>query len=348
MHTNYYRAADGLLHERFGLQAEQLQVGMRFVHRPGITITQQENIDEALDSINAAMVHYDEAYAVQTSWRRPLVVSTITVQRLIGMTAKTLGRRRRIRRIDSIAMTAPVFGGDTLYAETEVIEVLAEERGVRPVQLRTRGLKADGTLVAELVYVSEIWMAAADPLAPPAGAFAAHDDRFASHRQRTDGAWVEQTGLYFEDLREHETVAHWPRRSLFAEEAVRHAWRAFEIQPEMHDLAEASRAGQMHPQVPQTWCLCVVAAATTRTFGRVSANLGWTNIEFGAEASVGDTLQVRSTVLGLRESRSRADEGIVTVSTDATNQRGELVLSFQRSLLVYRRSRAGHYAAAAY
>lgn len=348
MHTHYYRAPDGVLHERFGLQAEHLAPGQHFVHRPGITIGQQENVDEALDSVNAAMVHYDEAYASNTSWKRPLVVSTLTVQRLIGMTAKTLGRRRRIRRIDSIAMTAPLFGGDTLYAETEVIELLPAQQGVCPVRLRTRGLDQTGKVVAELVYVIEVWAGPADPMAPPAGSRPEQEERFASHRQRCDGAWVEQTGLFFEDLREGEEIVHWPRRSVFAEEAVRHALRAFEIQPEMHDLQEAMQRGHSHPQVPQTWSLCIVAAATTRTFGRVSANLGWTDIEFGPDICVGDTLQVRSTVLGLRESRSRADEGIVTVGTAASNQSGEPVLSFRRTLLVYRRSRAEHYAASSY
>lgn len=348
MHTHYYRALDQVLHERFGLQAEHLRPGQRFVHRPGITISQQENVDEALDSINAAMVHYDEAYAAHTSWQRPLVVSTITVQRLIGMTAKTLGRRRRIRRFDSIAMTAPVFGGDTIYAETEVLECLPAQDAVLPVRLRTRGINGAGAQVAELIYVAEIWFQASDPMPPPTGCTPALDDRFASHRQRTDGAWIEQTGLFFEELAEGDVIVHWPRRSVFAEEAVRHAWRAFEIQPEMHDLQAALQGGAAHPQVPQTWGLCLVAAATTRTFGRVSANLGWTDIDFAADVHVGDTLQVRSTVLSLRESRSRTDEGIVGVATTASNQSGELVLGFKRTLLVYRKSRATHYEASGY
>lgn len=348
MYTHYHRTADGTLHERFGLPDALLAPGQRFVHRPGITIGQQENVDEALDSINGAMVHYDEAYAAQTSWQRPLVVSTMTVQRLVGMTSKTLGRRRRIRRFDAISMTAPVFGGDTLYAETEVLEVLPREGDVRPVRLRARGLNARGTVVAELVYTSEMWVAEADPWAPPTGSTPVMESRYASHRQRPDGAWVEQTGLFFEDLVSGEHYVHWPRRSVYAEEAVRHALRAFEIQPEMHDLADAQRRGDSYAQVPQTWALCLVAAATTRTFGRVSANLGWTDIVFGADVGVGDTLQVSSHILELRQSRSRADEGIVTVSTTASNQHGEGVLAFRRTLLVYRRSRAGHYAAASY
>lgn len=89
MHTAYYHLGDGLYAERFGLGFEHLSAGQRFVHRPGITFSQQDNVSEALDSINSAMVHYDDCYAGLTDWKRPLMVSTLTLQRLIGMTSKT-------------------------------------------------------------------------------------------------------------------------------------------------------------------------------------------------------------------------------------------------------------------
>ena len=55
-----------------------------------------------------------------------LMVSTVTLQRLIGMSSKTFANRKCIRRFDEIAMTAPVFGGDTLYADSEIIDVDAD------------------------------------------------------------------------------------------------------------------------------------------------------------------------------------------------------------------------------
>ncbi|HET9044956.1 MAG TPA: MaoC family dehydratase, partial [Burkholderiales bacterium] len=59
----YLRAGDARYQERFGLDFEEFAVGQRFRHRPGVTLSQQDNADEALDTLNAAMLHYDAHYA---------------------------------------------------------------------------------------------------------------------------------------------------------------------------------------------------------------------------------------------------------------------------------------------
>jgi itaconyl-CoA hydratase len=133
-----------------------------------------------------------------------------------------------------------------------------------------------------------------------------------------------------------------------AEEAISHALRSFEWTGSHHDLESARPEGRSTPAVLQTWVLAIVAALTTRTFGRVSANLGWTDVVFGDEVHVGDTITARSTVLETRLSASRPDEGIATVRTEARNQVHATVLSYQRSLLVYRRSGNAPYSAANY
>lgn len=348
MYTSYFRCSKGLLHERFGLVPQVLQTGLRIRHRPGITMSQQENVDEALDSINSAMIHYDEAYAERTDWKRPLVVSTLTIQRLIGMTCKSFGRRRRITRMDSVAMKQPLFGGDTLYAETEVLAVGPAQSEVTPVQLLTRGLRADGLVVAELKYDIELWNSGAGPDLLPVDCEPVLEPRFATHLRQDDGALVEQVGLFFEDLQLGETFVHWPRRSIYAEETARRAWRSLEMQPVWHDLALQDHRSDQRLPVPETWVLTLAAAASTRTLGRVTANLGWTDIVFGAPVQVGDTLQSRSTIMEVRPSKSRPAEGIATVRTEATNQHGDTVVSYLRSLLVYRRAAPNPYAEAGY
>lgn len=57
----------------------------------------------------------------------------------------------------------------------------------------------------------------------------------------------------------------------------------------------------------------------------------------------GDTLYATTRVLAKRESRSRPDQGIVTVLTEGLNQKGETVMSFKRTVLVYRRGRGPAY-----
>ena len=117
------RIGENRYRQRIGLDLEDFAPGQRFRHRPGVTLSQQDNADEALDTLNGAMLHFDAHYAAATAWQRPLMVSTLTLQRLIGMTCKTYGRRRAILGFDDIAMNGPLFGGDTLYAGSEVLDV---------------------------------------------------------------------------------------------------------------------------------------------------------------------------------------------------------------------------------
>ena len=125
----YVHAGRNRYRECFGLSFEDLHEGMRIRHRPGIDVSQQDNRDDAVDLVNNAQLHFDSHYAAQTEWKKPLGVSTMTVQRLLGMISRSWYRRRAILGIDSIAMTHPVFGGDTLYAESTVT---ALEAGADP------------------------------------------------------------------------------------------------------------------------------------------------------------------------------------------------------------------------
>jgi len=79
-----------------GFYFEHFEVGQVFHHRPGMTISQQDNVEETLDTLNQAMLHFDAHYASQTEWKKPLGVSTLTLQRLMGMTWKTFNKKMRI------------------------------------------------------------------------------------------------------------------------------------------------------------------------------------------------------------------------------------------------------------
>lgn len=345
----YSRIAENRYRERFGLDFEDFAVGQRFMHRPGVTLTQQDNLDEALDTLNAAMLHYDANYAARTTWKKPLMVSTITLQRLIGMSSKTFGRKREIPGFKEIAMTAPVFGGDTLYAESEILAVgEGATADAGEVLVLCRGINQEGREVARVTYRVAVWKRGQHPedRATPRERLA--EPRFASHRQTEDGAWMETVGLFFEDCRADETFVHWPRRTLLRDEGMEHAWRSLDLAPQYHDLDWISRHGEGRFRFSETWIITVATAMTTRTFGRVVANLGWTDIEFHGKVAPGDTMESESTILDKRESKSRPNEGILSVETRTTNQRGEAVLSYRRNLLVYKRASETPYAAAGY
>jgi itaconyl-CoA hydratase len=324
MFTAYHRIGANRYQERYGLDFEDFAVGQRFRHRPGLTLSQQDNADEALDTLNGAMLHYDAHYAAATTWQRPLMVSTLTLQRLVGMASKTYGRRRAILGFDDITMNGPLFGGDTLYAESEIADVDAASATIRAL---IRGRKADGTEVARITcrMAMEQRAAGGDP---------AREDRFAAYHAGDDGALVEQVGLWFEDCVAGESFVHTPRRRFFQEEVAAHAWRSVDLVPQ--------------ESVPETFVVAAVTALTTRTFGRVVANLGWTDVQLPARVSVGDTIEAESTILDSRDSRSRPGEGIISVATRARNLHGVEVLSYRRTLLVYRRGATAPYAAAGY
>ena len=100
--------------------------------------------------------------------------------------------------------------------------------------------------------------------------------------------------------------------------------------------------------MPETLVVAVTTALTTRTFGRVVANLGWHDVQLPTPVSFGDTIEAESTILEARESRSRPGEGIISVATRARNQHGVEVVSYRRTLLVYRRGATAPYAQAGY
>jgi itaconyl-CoA hydratase len=345
--TAYFRTADGKYRERFGLDFEDFVVGQKFRHRPGVTLSQQDNTDEALDMMNAAMMHYDAHYAARTTWKLPLMVSTITLQRAIGMGTKTFGRRRSILGFDEIALTQPVFGGDTLYAESEILGCAAgrdDDTGI--VHILSRARKADGTEVARFTFRAEIYRRARGPdgeIGTPMT-----EPRFFAWREEPEGWLVEQVGLFFEDFRPDETFIHYPRRSFYWREAVEHAWRSLELAPGQHDLDWVDQHADGKLRIGETFLITAATAPSTRTFGRVVANLGWYDIALPHPVFAGDTVETESTVLEKRESKSRPNEGILSVATRAVNQHGVQVLSYRRNLLVYRRDAPSPYRDAGY
>jgi itaconyl-CoA hydratase len=69
----------------------------------------------------------------------------------------------------------------------------------------------------------------------------------------------------------------------------------------------------------------------------VMANLGWNDIRLPSPVYIGDTMYASSEILAKRESASRADVGIVTARTTGVNQRGETIISYERTFMVYKR-----------
>lgn len=111
----------------------------------------------------------------------------------------------------------------------------------------------------------------------------------------------------------------------------------------LHLDAEAmknSEFGQIIVNSCFTLSLMVGVSVGDTTLGTAVANLGWDEVRFPKPVFVGDTLNIVTEVIELRESKSRPNAGIVTFRHEAWNQRGELVASCKRSGLQRRKPMA--------
>jgi itaconyl-CoA hydratase len=101
-------------------------------------------------------------------------------------------------------------------------------------------------------------------------------------------------------------------------------------------FAERTRFGR--PLVNSALTLALVTGLTVPdTSENATANLSWTDIKLPNPVFAGDTLWAESEITALRESRSNPSVGIVTMRCRGINQRGEVVIEFQRTFMVYRR-----------
>ena len=135
--------------ESYGRYFEDFTAGHIYEHRPGRSITESDNTWFTLLTMNQHPIHFDREYAGHSEFGRPLVNSAFTLALVAGMSVSDTSQKA-IANLGwtDIALTAPVFVGDTIYAESEVLE--KRESRSRPTQgivrIATRGLKADGTV----------------------------------------------------------------------------------------------------------------------------------------------------------------------------------------------------------
>lgn len=148
----YVELEPGRFREDEGLRYEDYVVGHVFEHRPGRTITATDNIWSSLLCLNQHPLHIDEGYAAETPFKKLLVSSLVTFGIVNGMTVRTISQKA-VANLgwDKVRLNAPVFVGDTLYAETAI--VAKRPSGSRPgegiVTVRTVGRNQDGVQVIE-------------------------------------------------------------------------------------------------------------------------------------------------------------------------------------------------------
>jgi itaconyl-CoA hydratase len=160
MREGVREVAPGRFREVQGRYFEEFEVGHIYEHRPGRTITDADNVWFTLLTMNTHPAHFDYEFSKKTEFGKPLVVSPFTIALMTGMSVSdTSGKAIANLGWDEVRMTAPLFVGDTLYAESEVLE--KRESKSRPdqgiVTFKTIGKNQDGVVVSSYKRTVLVW-----------------------------------------------------------------------------------------------------------------------------------------------------------------------------------------------
>lgn len=142
-------------------------------------------------------------------------------------------------------------------------------------------------------------------------------------------------GRYYEEFEVGEVYRHWPGRTITEMDDTLFCMLTMNHNPLHIDAHYASHSQHGERVVVGLLVLSVaVGMSVPDVSGKCIANLGFEEVRHTAPVFHGDTIYAESEVLEKRESASKADRGIVRVETRARNQRGEIVLTFCRRVLV--------------
>jgi len=147
---------------------EDFEVGVVLRHQLGRTVTATDNTWFTLLTMNTNPIHFDVHYSAQTEFGRPLMNSTFTLALITGISVADVSQHAVNVGWDEVRIPAPVFEGDTIYAQTEILS--KRESKSRPhmglVEIKTTGFKQDGTVVMEFRRTILVYRRGHEPIPP--------------------------------------------------------------------------------------------------------------------------------------------------------------------------------------
>lgn len=150
-----------------GLFYEEFQIGTRYLHRPGRTISEADNILFTTMTMNTQSLHLDAAWSAAQPFGRRLVNSMLTLSTMVGSSVAQLTQGTVVGNLgfEKIVFPHPMFHGDTLYSETLVTgKRLSKSRpGQGIVTLEHTAKNQDGMIVATAVRSTLVWCEADAP-----------------------------------------------------------------------------------------------------------------------------------------------------------------------------------------
>ncbi len=148
-------------------------------------------------------------------------------------------------------------------------------------------------------------------------------------------------GRFFEDFTVGDVYRHPLGRTVLPTDNSWFTLLTQNTNPIHFDHHYAAQTGFGRPLVDSTFTLALVTGqSVTDVSQNAMANLGWDEVRLPAPVFEGDTIYSQSEVVAARPSSSRPEVGIVTVATTGSNQDGRVVITFRRSVMVYKRDHA--------
>jgi itaconyl-CoA hydratase len=149
--------------EQRGLWFEEFDAKARYLHRPGRTVTEADNVLFTTLTMNTQALHLDAAFAAEQPFGQRLVNSMFTLSTLVGASVAQLTQGTLVANLGfgEVAFPHPVFVGDTLYAETVVTgkRLSASRPGQGIVELAHTARNQDDVVVATASRTALVWCA---------------------------------------------------------------------------------------------------------------------------------------------------------------------------------------------
>ena len=144
-----------------GLYYDELEVGAHYLHRPGRTATEADNTLFSSLTMNTQALHLDAAFSESQPFGQRLMNSMWTLSTMVGASVSQITQGTLVAQLGltDIAFPAPLFHGDTLYTETEVVDkrLSASRPGQGIVTLRHTGRNQHGEVVALATRTALMW-----------------------------------------------------------------------------------------------------------------------------------------------------------------------------------------------
>lgn len=144
-----------------GLYYDELELGARYLHRPGRTATEADNVLFSSLTMNTQALHLDAAFSADQPFGQRLMNSMWTLATMVGASVSQITQGTLVAQLGltDVSFPAPLFHGDTLYTETEVTakRLSSSRPGQGIVTLRHTGRNQHGEIVALATRTALMW-----------------------------------------------------------------------------------------------------------------------------------------------------------------------------------------------